>query len=473
MIVCYVTVWAAYAVSIQWGHFLARSYDVNDTGLVADLIFRTTVYGEFLSSPLVGGSHMYRHVNPTILLLAPCLWISPSGWGLVWGNVLVVAIGAVACAQLAWRITRHPVLVHVVVIWYLTHRMMIVNLLMPHFELLFCPLILWMIHASLRRRWVLYGILLILTLGVRADIGLPTAVFGVCLLFGRSYVPGIITVVVSLGVPAVIAMWIMPALGHQEASANLWSTYGDNWPEIFQYWMTHPLDTARQLATSKLTTLFASTGGVLLLSPAASLTTIVSMFLHVLGKGARPSLAWYQTAAAIPWMVWGVSCGLRRILNWWRAARPGVTRSSYRRGVTALVVVAAVLPVATTSGMLWRREARPHYRRFVPRPVIPERNRRILRYLREELPPNASVAAQRDLYTFVPYRRGLVPLRDADGAEFVLFDRYGLFKLPSQEVEKLHEDLRKPSEWRVVHEDDGFFVFHRLHPDQVAAPEGK
>lgn len=474
LFIAYVGVWTGYATWVQWSHFLGRAYTTVDTGLIADLIYRTTAYGEFLSSPLIGGSHTYRHINPTILLFAPCLWISPSGWGLVWGNVAVVAIGAIPCALLSWRIVRHPILSHVVVIWYLTNRLMIVNLFFPHFELLFCPLILWMIYAAYRRQWILYGIAVILTLGVRADVGLPLAVFGMVLLVRGNRIAGLATTVVSLAFPAVLALVAIPYLGHPEASAGKWMSYGDSWPDIFWYWAIHPIETAGQVFDRNLASLFTAIGGIVLLSPVASLITAISVFLSLLAdEPNRRALSAYHSAAAIPWMAWGVALGLRRVLDWWRAARPGVTRSSYRRGVTALVVLAAVLPIATTSGMLWRQEAMPLHRRFVPRPFIPERNRRILRYLREELPGNASVAAQRDLYTFVPYRRGLVPLRDADGAEFVLFDRHGQFLLPSQEVEKLHEDLRNPSEWRVVHEDDGFFVFHRLHPDHVAAPEGE
>ena len=460
----YSGIWTAYVVWSQWTHFVARCFDVHDTGLVADLVYRSSVYGEFLSSPICGGSHLGTHINPTILLLAPFLWISPSGWGLIWGNVAVLVLGAIPCALLCWRITRHPMLVHVVVVWYLTNRATLANLRCPHFELLFCPLVLWMIYAAYRRWWWLYGLMLVLVLGVREDFGLPAVVFGVWLAFRGHRICGLATALVSMSVPIVAALWILPQFGTEGAGIHKWSEYGRTWAEIWLHWLMHPAATWRRLFDSGLPSLLASTAGIILLSPIAALTTVVSVFISAMSnEEPRRALVGYQTAAALPWMAWGMSLGLRQIVTWWRMPRRGLNPKYYRMGLNAVIILAFIVPLTTAYGMFARQESLPLHWRISPLEFIADRDLRVFKYLRESLPAEASVATHSNLYPLIRYRRGLTTLDKAFSCHFVVIDTKGRFMVTTQQkAREILGDLHRSRDYRLIHEDDGFYVFERI-----------
>ena len=105
---------------------------------------------------------------------------------------------------------------------------------------------------------------------------------------------------------------------------------------------------------------------------------------------------------------------------------------------------------------------------MVPAWNIPDRNRRIFEYLRSELPPGAPVAAQMDLYTLVPYRRGLTTLRHAAQARYVIVDRYGRSELSPDEVDSLLTRLLSSKSHCLKHEDDGFYVFESMAHSQAS-----
>jgi len=469
----YSGLWTGYVIWSQWTHFVARCFEVHDTGLVADLIYRSSVYGEFLSSPICGGSHLGIHANPTILLLAPFLWISPSAWGLVWGNVAVLALGAIPCALLCWRITRHPMLVHVIVIWYLTNRATLTNLHRPHFELLFCPLVLWMIYAAYRRRWWLYGLMLVLVLGLREDAGLPMVVFGVWLVFRGHRTCGLATAVVSMAVPIVAALWVLPQFGNTGASVHKWSQYGGTWADVWLHWLMHPAATWRRLFDSGLPSLLVSTAGIIFLSPVATLTTVVSVFLSAMSNvEPRRALAGYQTAAALPWMAWGMSLGLRYVVTWWRRSRRGLNPKYYRMGLNAVVILAFIVPLTTAYGMFARQESFALHWRISPLEFIGDRDLRVFKYLRASLPPEASVATHSDLYPLIRYRRGLTTLEGAMSCRFVVIDTKGRFAITTtQKAKAILGELYQSRDYRLVHEDDGFYVFERIEMSRPGPPK--
>ncbi|MBN1484473.1 MAG: DUF2079 domain-containing protein [Chloroflexia bacterium] len=368
----------------------------------------TISLSDFLYSTIDGRNLLSHNPAPILLLYLPAyaLGIGSPAFLLV-AQSIALALGAIALYRLgAPQVGRLPaLLLGAAYLAYFLVQRLAAGSLQPMVWAI--PLLLFALQAHKRRRYALYYVLLILAMACGLGAGIAAAALGIELFLRRDRQHGLITLGLGL-------LWIWGAVGvlaplfggtPTQALAAASPLLAAPWPS--STW--EPGSAAEALRY--LGRLLAPLGFLPLLGPLALLPALPRLALNLWAGSPRYlSLGGWYDLILLPFLFVAIVRGLHRL---GRAAEER-RQASPRLAAAVLVLVCCLVTSLHMAPRVIQDLAL----------LQPDEHQRIGLDLIEQIPPQASVAAQSPLALMLSQRRQLTVLPQTDEADYILFDTF-------------------------------------------------
>jgi len=362
-------------------------------------------------------SHFSAHFSPLLFLVTPFYWLWQRPEALLFAKTVALALGAFPLYKLATLLLGSREAGRLVAFTYLLYPPLHgVNMWGFHENEFAVAPLLFLLLCYERGQWTVFWILLFAVLGVKENIALTMAAFGLYLsLFRRERMLGAAVAGTSV-LWLLAAQWIIIPLAQGKNLFEIDSAYflsrydpivGQSYGEIFWNLVHHPIRIAQYVFGSSekriyLFQIFFPLAFIPLAAPEALALSAPVLAQNLLSRywGQYAILAQYS-AEMIPFLFYGLCLGIARIERWRRLGparrieEPAESIASdpkraYRRTSTRLlaVVFAAVLVANFFSGVWTFAIGRSDFLLAIAKP--PERRRAALE-LMALIPKEASV----------------------------------------------------------------------------------
>ncbi|MCD6385887.1 DUF2079 domain-containing protein [Candidatus Sumerlaeota bacterium] len=435
--------------------YASQHFFLADIGVI-DSAIAHTLRGEFLPSPISGWNYLAVHFRPILLLFVPLYFI--------YDHILTLStlfnlalIGALYPLYLfAFEKTRYWWLAVGFALSYIfNHFTLSLHLALHPESLLMIGFFAMFLAVERKINW-LYWLGACWALAIKEDIAVFVASYGVYLAFvakEKQRKLGLATVGVAIGwlcIAGLIMHLLRPAEGVYKGGTPLLQRYaslGSSWGQIIVYSITHPWEIlSRIFSRPALYVLLLSLGFLPLLHP-RSLWLVIIPALIVFISDFEPmyKLLYYYSYPFIPFIFLSAIEGATGVLYKWK-------NSKY-------IIMAILLITAICSFLTPTRTDNLKDRPF----KITEHHRLLKPLIKRYIPPDASVAAQYELFCQLPHRRVLLPLwlENIDKVEYVIIDtRRNPPDLTTQEKAKIIQILSNPP-FQNIAMADGYVIFRR------------
>jgi uncharacterized membrane protein len=234
------------------------------------------------------------------------------------------------------------------------------------------------IYGALERKWVLYGVFVVLSLMVKEDVSLVIIPLGIWVALRRDVRKGLITVVASAAFMAFAMLvvvrsllgvvtrnsWRIPFGGPRQFIGRTISHPG----EVLDYFRSDGRPWYLWQMTAPFAWIFMRLPDVAMISALVLFTNIMSTYSY------QYEIAYHYSLIAVPALAIGTPYAIGVVAGRWRTVLVGV------------VAVAALWTSYLWGGMPWSKFQYPHWLPSYPTAVE-------LREIIEEIPANASVSA--------------------------------------------------------------------------------
>jgi uncharacterized membrane protein len=306
--------WLASLKLCQYASFQSH---YGDLGQDANICWNT-LHGRLFFDSVTGTNFLGDHFEPVLALCALAFKLWPSAAVLLLIQCLALALAVVPLAALGRRHCRHNALVLAVsVLFILNPYLHLVSEFDFHPEALFIPAALWaLLFWEQGRPWPA-GLVVLLCLGLKEDVTLALAFFGLYAALFRGKKAGWALAAASAAAFAVIALWAIPHFAgsrisvHHDRYASLGASTAEMIRNIARHpWMV-PLRLLRPHVLLTLATLLGSVGFLPLAAPAA-LAPVLGACLHHLLSDYRSQycLVSQYSAQAVPFLFYAALKGL-------------------------------------------------------------------------------------------------------------------------------------------------------------------
>lgn len=248
----------------QYSLFASDVFNYHDLTVICDWFSNAIVHGRPFWLTDANRSHLTIHLTPSLILLTPAFLFAKTQFSLIAVAACTVCIGIFLSTRdqrLSLRDLGLPPLYTVILtvsffVLFAGNRYTARILSSAHFEPTYVLTAALLLHAIRRgaKLWVSL-LLLLLTLGVRQDVGLFAFCLLVsCLVAPRSWRQTPALQILALSVVCILyvgltAMWVMPKLGYHDGT-RFWHEWGDTWPQVFFNWLTSPVRLYTSIADS-------------------------------------------------------------------------------------------------------------------------------------------------------------------------------------------------------------------------------
>jgi uncharacterized membrane protein len=288
-----------------------------DLGQDANICWNT-LHGRPFFDSLVGTDFLGDHFEPVLALCALAFKLWPSAAALLLIQCLALALAVPPLAALARRHCRHSALVAaVLVLFILNPYLHLVSEFDFHPEALFIPAALWALLFWEQGRTGPAGLLALLCLGLKEDVPLALACFGLYAALFRGRKAGWALAAASLAAFALIALWAIPHFAgsrvsvHHDRYASLGASTADMLRNIARHPWVVPLRLLRPPVLLALATLLGSVGFLPLAAPAALLPVLGACLHHLLSDyRGQCGLVSQYSAQTVPFLFYAALRGL-------------------------------------------------------------------------------------------------------------------------------------------------------------------
>ncbi|MDK2972140.1 MAG: hypothetical protein PWP23_1895 [Candidatus Sumerlaeota bacterium] len=450
---------------VTWTQFQANRIFVADAGIF-DHLCNSPLHGRWMRSPVhweTGVTQFAAHYTPIFLFVTPLyLLVDHVMTYLTFQNAGLV-LAAVPLAFWARRVLKHDAAALAVAALYLCNHFTGSIHLANHQEAL-GPLGFFAMFLALERRSPrLYAAGMLWALCCKETYALVIGLFGLHLAIEslrdrelRGWAGW------TLGVAA--AWWVFSLAVIQLSGAAIYSaagntpiaryhTMGDSMGSVFVYLLTHPVETLGRMLRRPVLDLLLSTGLVALADWRAVWLVVVAAGLYGVADDVLVrDLHYYYSYPALPLLFYATVRGAGALVGW-----SGARGLVARRGVAVLFAVVGVVSI-------WLPTRTDGLRRW---PIPASEHQLLAAEVAREIPRDAPVAAQYELFNKVPNRRIKLPVRlpYLDEVEYVFLDQT---QFPADlrgeekraEREEVFRRLASP-EWEIVFEVDGYVILRR------------
>jgi uncharacterized membrane protein len=425
----------------------------------------STAHGDVLQVTDLHGEQMSRlaaHVDPILVLFAPLWWLWPSPNMLLVVQAVAVALGAVPLYELARKhlgSARAGLGFGLAYLLYPATGWLTLNEFHP--VALATPLLLFAFRYLDEDRLLPFAVCSLGAALCKEEIPLVIAGFGIWYaLARRRWVAGAV-------IAAVGAAWAGIAIGvvipHYNAGAESdfygrYSEVGGSAGGIVKTAFTHPLRIVDAAFSNRdfhyLLQLLTPLAAVSLFAPLVLLAAVPELALNLLSATApQTSIHFHYTAGLIPPLMIGAVFGAKRLVRY--------------RVPVALIVVVATLVGSYRLGPIpgWRHV--PGGQKFEATAARVTDHDRVAERALALLPSQAVVSATNTLGGHLSARRRVLSFPFVEDAHWIAADEtqpgYADRYEPMANAVQLAA-LRRSAEWRLVFEEDGILLFHRLPP---------
>ena len=171
---------------------------------------------------LMGRNLFGDHTSFVMFFMVPIYWVFPDAGALLFVQSLAIACGAIPIFLYArHRLESEPVALLLAGTYLLHPAVSWTNMEQFHPDAFFGVFVGFAIYGALTRRWRLYTVFVVLTLLVKEDASLIVIALGLWVIWRRSVLIGVLTVLWSFGFAVFATVLLMQYLtGH--ATLNAW-----------------------------------------------------------------------------------------------------------------------------------------------------------------------------------------------------------------------------------------------------------
>lgn len=438
-----------------------------------------TAHGDPLEVTNTAGVQFVRlgaHVDPILVAFAPLWRIWPDPRLLLVAQVVIVAAGALPVFWLARRWLsddRLAVAFAAVYLLYPPVQWLVVTEF--HSVALATPLLLFCIWAVEEHRPWWLAVWAPLAALTKEQVGLSLAVLGVWALVRhrRRWTAALLTG----GGVAWTAFCVAVVIPHYSPTGgspfiNRYAELGESQSEVVKTLLTRPWEAVEAaISWGRFTYLLALLVPLLLLpflAPLLALGALPDLGLNLLAQyWPQYSVQYQYTATIIPFLIAGSILGLARL----RARGPAgpLARAAGASGPLAVLLVGSAVAAGWSQGPLpfWRHVPGGSADRAQEYTVT--RHARVQARAVALVPddPDVVVSASNLMGSRLSARRVIYTWPVVKDASWVLVDERRPFladRLSTREHRLLVASLRNDRRFRVVFEEDGVLVFHRVGP---------
>jgi uncharacterized membrane protein len=433
-----------------------------DLGNMAQAVW-STAHGHPLRVTGLHGDQISRlgaHVDPILVLFAPLWWIWPSPNMLLVAQAVAVALGAV---PVYWLARKHlasaraglgfalAYLLYPATGWLTLNEFHPVALATPLLLLAF-----WFLDED---RLLPFAVCAILAATCKEEIALVVAAFGIWYAVARRRWLAGAAIMAAGGLWAAIAIAVV--IPHYSAGAESdfygrYSEVGGSAGGILKTALTDPLRIAEAAFGSRdlrfLLQLVAPLAALCLLAPLVLVALLPELAINLLSATTtQTSIHFHYTAGMIPPLMIGAIFGAKRLLRW-------------PVPVTTTIVIAALAGnywLGPIPG--WRHV--PGGSQFEATAARVTNHDRVAERALELIPDDAIVSATNTLGAHLSARRRFLSFPFREDATWIAADEtqpgYADRHAPLPTAVEL-AGLRRNPEWRLVFQEDGILVFHRV-----------
>jgi uncharacterized membrane protein len=456
---------AAYAAGFAALSVLRHSAFITgrfDLGNMVQAVW-STAHGDLLRMTDLHGDQISRlaaHVDPILILFAPLWWIWPSPNMLLVVQAIAVAAGAVPVFLLA---RKHLVsaqaglgfalayLLYPATGWLTLNEFHPVALAAPVLLLAF-----WYLDEDRLLPFVLCAVA---ASACKEEIALVVAGFGIWYALARKRRLVGLAIAVAGGAWAALAIGVVIPHYNAGAESDFYGRYsevGGSAGGIVKTAFTHPVRIAEAAFSSRdlhyLLDLVAPLAALCLLAPLVLIAALPELAVNLLSSTTtQTSIHFHYTAGLIPPLLIAAVFGAKRL--------------SRRSTPLAMLVVLAALIGNYRLGPIpgWRHL--PSGQQFQATAARVTRHDHIAERALQLIPPEAVVSATNTLGGHLSARPRVLSFPFLQDATWIAADEtqpgYADRYAPVPTAVQLAA-LRRNPEWRLVFEEDGILVFHRL-----------
>jgi uncharacterized membrane protein len=441
------------ALGVAYGYLLSRLAIANHHALHTrtidlgyyDNIFYNSIHGRPLGCSMVkGGTHASAHFDPILILLSPLYLLYPRAEMLLVLQSVWLGIGVVPAYLLGSRtLDSRPAGVVMAFAWVLYPGLQGANLYEFHSLTLIGPLVLFLFFFLEEKKWIGYGITLVLLLLCREDVPLMLCVVGLyAVISGRAGIAraGAITIVFCIAYYLVARSFFMPAkdlLNSSSEKAYSYAYYFDDLipnkkgvGDLALSLITNPMFVIRHAFADQqkvlfLLVLFVPLGALPLLARRARITLIYGLLVCMLASRKPVFQIGFQYAAMIFSFAFAiVPRAIRDLMNDSRVRGMGLDPDGVRRAALAFITVASMVVSWKFGALVENTAFRGGFGRIARLPLTEAQQKEYaeLRSLVDLIEPGASVVVTNRIGAHVTNRQHVYFFSTVPLTDYVLAD---------------------------------------------------
>jgi uncharacterized membrane protein len=464
-----------YIVTFTWLAIL-RHASFNSSGFdlgIYDQVTWNTLHGRFFFYTTTGQPllHFSNHFSPILLLVAPFYLIYSGPEMLLFLQAAAIGLGGLPLFWLAReKLESNLAGISLLLAYLLLPALEIVTLWDFHPPVLSVGFFMFAFYFLVKRRPGWFLLFAVLAMAGKEQLPLQVAFLGLyALIRYRAWWLGLTTIGLAMAWFLVVMTWIIPAnsVTGDHLFIGYYADLGDSPVEIVFTAITRPDLVLKNLwQPAKLRYLFDLLVPFAFL-PLAGLPVLLigtpSFAINLLSANTamHDATGGQYGADVAPWLAWSALYGAfyvrRALLRRWPAAKP--------RPVTAISLILIVVAGG------WHL-----FRGFSPLALNPPsweitaHDRLAERFL-NQIPPQASVAAQGKLYPHLSNRTIAYQLPDVNNADYVFFDvTTGTWPVHPNDIWALAQALLASGQYGVLDAADGYLLLKKGLPE-TAIPD--
>ena len=421
----------------------------------------TTAHGHLLEITSLQGEQISRlgaHVDPILVVFAPLWWLWPSPDLLLTGQAVAVALGALPVFWLARKhVGSERAALGFALVYLLLPAVEWLTLNEFHPVALATPLLLYAFWYLDEDRLVPFALTAVAASLCKEEIALVVAGYGLWYAFARRRRrAGLLIAAAGIAWSAFAVEVVLPHFNHGGASSfySRYSEVGGSPGGVLRKAATHPWELATTAAAhwQYLLHLGLPLAGLFLLSPLVLVAALPDLALNLLsGTSTQQSIHFHYTAGLLAPLVVASVLGAARLRRPVTVATVAVGVALVSNFVLGAIPLWRFFPGGETYGAFMTRVT-PHDR-------IAERAVRLI-------PADAVVSSTNSLGGKLSARRRVLSFPTIQDATWIVADEtqpgyldQGQKFVPT--ATRLARLRRDPS-WKLVFEQDGVLVFHRV-----------
>ncbi|MCB1193957.1 MAG: DUF2079 domain-containing protein [Leptospiraceae bacterium] len=426
--------------------FVSMAEVLNNT--IRGNLFKTNYHGNTETA-----NYLAHHFSPSLLLLAPFMYLSEYRLGYGYGMLFFNLLSIVTFSKLIWIKGFCGKSYEYILIFFVLNLYVYRLFQAYHFESLFLAFVLILMLSIEKRNKALFLIVYIITLLLKEDTSIYLALLGLYYVFTRRTKIGLILFLVSI----VYFFYIVPhlmSIPEQSAKINWladWKHLGDSYITIAKNVFLSPLDITHAFISKKdtLWELCLGFSFLFLFYPPIFIILLPIFSLHFLSERM-----WYNTFynyyvyPILPFLVYASIYSLEKLKT-----------NFFIRNNFHLVIL-FLLCISTYRGSL---DVLYPFKTF---PIDQERVQNV-RLAVNQIPKGASVSAQFDLSGFIKRYNPIYPIRmDVSKLkDYVLLDtKEGFYPyLTKEDIIDLEKQLTKGNSYLLIYKIKGIGLFKKLN----------